>query len=257
MEMVKTLHADIIENNEDQKQEVYQVSTMTALLDGVYDGDFSLGEIHEHGDFGIGTFNKLDGELIGFDGEFYRLRSDGTATPVKEEDKSPFCSITFFETEITHRVNRQLTLEELEQELDKLLPSKNVFYAIRMDGVFKKVQTRTVEVQEKPYVPMIEAVKTQPIFDFENIEGTIAGFRTPQYAHGIAVAGYHLHFIDKNRSTGGHVFDYTVENATIRISKKQYLNLRLPETEEFFKADIDRADLASEIAEAEGSPEKR
>lgn len=146
MEMVKTLHADIIENNEDQKQEVYQVSTMTALLDGVYDGDFSLGEIHEHGDFGIGTFNKLDGELIGFDGEFYRLRSDGTATPVKEEDKSPFCSITFFETEITHRVNRQLTLEELEQELDKLLPSKNVFYAIRMDGVFKKVQTRTVEV---------------------------------------------------------------------------------------------------------------
>ncbi|MED3963057.1 acetolactate decarboxylase (plasmid) [Niallia taxi] len=255
--MVKTLHADIIENNEDQKQEVYQVSTMTALLDGVYDGDFSLGEIHEHGDFGIGTFNKLDGELIGFDGEFYRLRSDGTATPVKEEDKSPFCSITFFETEITHRVNRQLTLEELEQELDKLLPSKNVFYAIRMDGVFKKVQTRTVEVQEKPYVPMIEAVKTQPIFDFENIEGTIAGFRTPQYAHGIAVAGYHLHFIDKNRSTGGHVFDYTVENATIRISKKQYLNLRLPETEEFFKADIDRADLASDIAEAEGSPEKR
>ena len=257
MEMVKTLHADIIENNEDQKQEVYQVSTMTALLDGVYDGDFSLGEIHEHGDFGIGTFNKLDGELIGFDGEFYRLRSDGTATPVKEEDKSPFCSITFFETEITHRVNRQLTLEVLEQELDKLLPSKNVFYAIRMDGVFKKVQTRTVEVQEKPYVPMIEAVKTQPIFDFENIEGTIAGFRTPQYAHGIAVAGYHLHFIDKNRSTGGHVFDYTVENATIRISKKQYLNLRLPETEEFFKADIDRADLASDIAEAEGSPEKR
>lgn len=104
---------------------------------------------------------------------------------------------------------------------------------------------------------MIEAVKTQPIFDFENIEGTIAGFRTPQYAHGIAVAGYHLHFIDKNRSTGGHVFDYTVENATIRISKKQYLNLRLPETEEFFKADIDRADLASDIAEAEGSPEKR
>ncbi|TRZ40691.1 acetolactate decarboxylase [Niallia circulans] len=255
--MVKTLHADIIENNEDQKQEVYQVSTMTALLDGVYDGDFSLGEIHEHGDFGIGTFNKLDGELIGFDGAFYRLRSDGTATPVKENDKSPFCSITFFETEITHRVNRQLTLEELEQELDKLLPSKNVFYAIRIDGVFKKVQTRTVEVQEKPYVPMIEAVKTQPIFDFENIEGTIAGFRTPQYAHGIAVAGYHLHFIDKNRSTGGHVFDCTVENATIRISKKQYLNLRLPETEEFFQADIDRADLANDIAEAEGSPENR
>lgn len=56
--------------------QIYQVSTMTSLLDGVYDGDFELSEIPKYGDFGIGTFNKLDGELIGFDGEFYRLRSD-------------------------------------------------------------------------------------------------------------------------------------------------------------------------------------
>ncbi|WP_442780447.1 acetolactate decarboxylase [Bacillus sp. Au-Bac7] len=257
MEMVKSIHADIIKDEQDQKQEVYQVSTMTALLDGVYDGDFSLGEIPEHGDFGIGTFNKLDGELIGFDGEFYRLRSDGTATPVKENDKSPFCSLTFFETEIVHRVDRPLTLEQLGEELDEILPSKNVFYAIRMDGAFKKVQTRTVEAQCKPYVPMIEAVQTQPIFNLEHIEGTIAGFRTPQYANGIAVAGYHLHFIDKDRKSGGHVFDFTIENVTIRICKKQIMNLRLPQTEEFFKADLDRADLANDIAEAEGSPEKR
>ena len=43
---------------------------MTSLLEAVYDGDFSLSHIPEHGDFGIGTFNQLDGELIGFDGAF-------------------------------------------------------------------------------------------------------------------------------------------------------------------------------------------
>ena len=57
-------------NTAGQKQEVYQVSTMTSLLEAVYDGDFSLSHIPEHGDFGIGTFNQLDGELIGFDGAF-------------------------------------------------------------------------------------------------------------------------------------------------------------------------------------------
>ncbi|MCY7617900.1 acetolactate decarboxylase [Bacillus pumilus] len=240
----------------DKQQEVYQVSTMTSLLEAVYDGDFSLAHIPEHGDFGIGTFNQLDGELIGFDGAFYRLRSDGTATPVTDQDYSPFCSLAFFETDIVHRIDAAMTSKELEEEIDRILPSKNVFYAIRIDGSFKKVQTRTVEKQKKPYVPMVEAVKSQPIFDFEDIQGTIAGFRTPQYAHGIAVSGYHLHFIDDDRSVGGHVFDYTVDQVTIRISQKRHMNLHLPNTQEFFQADIDRADLAQQIASAESSPDQ-
>ncbi|MGP7817267.1 acetolactate decarboxylase [Niallia sp. 01092] len=252
--MLNPLQTGINQDQQKNNQEVYQVSTMTSLLEAVYDGDFSLSEIPKHGDFGIGTFNKLDGELIGFDGSFYRLRSNGTATPVKGEDKSPFCSLTFFEEDLVHEINQQMTLEELEKEIDRILPSKNLFYAIRIDGVFKKVQTRTVELQEKPYVPMVEAVKSQPIFDFEDIKGTIAGFRTPQYAHGIAVAGYHLHFIDDGRKVGGHVFDYTVDRVTIRISQKLNMNLQLPNTEDFFIANIDNADLAKEIANAESSP---
>lgn len=44
------------------EDQIYQVSTMTSLLDGVYDGDFDMADIPKFGDFGIGTFNKLDGE---------------------------------------------------------------------------------------------------------------------------------------------------------------------------------------------------
>ncbi|MFT8321968.1 MAG: acetolactate decarboxylase [Bacillus sp. (in: firmicutes)] len=255
MGVTKTLQEDKQPDHLKNSHEIYQVSTMTALLEAVYDGDFSLKEIPKHGDFGIGTFNKLDGELIGFDGSFYRLRSDGTCTPVSDSDKSPFCSLTFFETEMVHEIDKPMTMKELHEELDRILPSRNLFYAIRMDGVFKKVQTRTVEYQEKPYVPMIEAVQTQPIFDFKDIHGTIAGFRTPHYANGIAVAGYHLHFVDDDRNVGGHVFDYTVEKVSIRISKKQFLNLRLPETKDFYDADLDRPELIHDIETAEGSPE--
>ncbi|MCG8399306.1 acetolactate decarboxylase, partial [Bacillus atrophaeus] len=91
--------------------------------------------------------------------------------------------------------------------------------------VFKKVKTRTVELQEKPYEPMVEAVKSQPIFDFNDIKGTIVGFWTPQYAHGIAVSGFHLHFIDEERNAGGHVFDYEIEECTVQISQKLNMNL--------------------------------
>ena len=61
--------------------EVYQTSTMGALLDGVYDGDVTIRELLQHGDFGLGTFNGLDGEMLVLDGICYQLRGDGSAQP--------------------------------------------------------------------------------------------------------------------------------------------------------------------------------
>ncbi|MDA7025451.1 acetolactate decarboxylase [Bacillus sp. CLL-7-23] len=235
--------------------QVYQVSTMISLLDGIYDGDFYMSEIKAHGDFGIGTFNQLDGELIGFEDQFYRLRSDGKAYPVKETDCSPFCSLTFFRPDALHEINKPMTREQFEQEMKHLMPSENLFYAIRIDGVFKKVKTRTVEVQEKPYKPMVEVVKDQPIFDFDHIKGTIVGFWTPQYANGIAVAGFHLHFIDEKRSSGGHVFDYEIEKGTVQISQKLNMNLKLPDTTDFLQADLNSHDFEAGIEATEGNPE--
>ena len=75
--------------------EVYQTSTMLALLDGIYDGVISFEELKERGDFGIGTFDQLDGEMIAFDNEFYHLRSDGSAEKVEPEETTPFATVTF------------------------------------------------------------------------------------------------------------------------------------------------------------------
>ena len=44
--------------------EIFQTSTMAALLDGVYEGNVSIRELLRHGDFGLGTFNILDGEML-------------------------------------------------------------------------------------------------------------------------------------------------------------------------------------------------
>ncbi len=50
--------------------EIYQISLMSALIDGVYEGETTIAELLKHGDFGLGTFNHLDGELIAFDRKY-------------------------------------------------------------------------------------------------------------------------------------------------------------------------------------------
>ena len=47
---------------------VYQESTVDALLSGVYDGELPLEQLRKHGHFGIGTFDRLDGEMVLLDG---------------------------------------------------------------------------------------------------------------------------------------------------------------------------------------------
>ncbi|WP_288709787.1 acetolactate decarboxylase, partial [uncultured Serratia sp.] len=70
--------------------EIYQISLMSALIDGVYEGETTIAELLKHGDFGLGTFNHLDGELIAFSSQVYQLRADGSARKAQPEQKTPF-----------------------------------------------------------------------------------------------------------------------------------------------------------------------
>lgn len=240
------------EHRSEQPSTIFQTSTMSALLDGVFEGSMTMAELKQHGDFGIGTFNELDGELIAFDGDYYRLRSDSSVTPVKPEDGTPFASVTFFQPVKTFRVNQPMSRSELEQLIDSLLPSLNLFYAIRIDGEFERVVTRTVAKQKPPFRPFLEAIESQPTFTLEKKKGTVAAFRMPAFAQGIAVAGYHHHFVDDARTGGGHVLDLQLKSGIVQIGKPSEVHMHFPETEAFMNADLTSRDLDAEIAKAEG-----
>ncbi|WP_017812810.1 acetolactate decarboxylase [Paenibacillus shenyangensis] len=236
---------------------VYQASTMVALLSGLYDGAITFGELKQYGDFGIGTFHQLDGEMIAFDGSFYHLYPNGTAKRVLLEESTPFSTVTFFEAQQTHELNRTLNREQLEKVLDELISSPNLFHAIRIEGTFREVHTRTVPHQEKPYKPFVEVTKSQPSFHFTNVKGIIAGFWTPAFAQGIGVAGYHLHFINDARNGGGHVLDFVVENCKITLCSSEQFNLLLPSSETYLQADLATPNLEQDILTAEGSGSSR
>ena len=224
---------------------------MAALLDGVYDGDVTFAEIAEHGDFGLGTFNQLDGEMVAVDGKFYQLRADGTAKLVDPQETTPFAQVAFFNPDTVHRFNGPLRRAALETFIDTVTPSKNLFYAIRIDGSFQRVLTRTVAKVAQPYPAFIEATKHQATMTFTDAAGTLIGFRTPDYAQGLGVAGYHLHFLTGDRTAGGHVIDFTLDKATVQISAQADVHLNLPQTRAFMTADLTGHDLNAEIEQTE------
>ena len=224
---------------------------MSALMAGIYDGEATYGQLREYGDFGLGTFNDLDGEMVGFDGTFYQLRSDGSARPVTPDQKTPFAVVTFFRPEQELDVSQPMTKSDLLPMIEEAT-NANLFSAVRVDGVFDEVRTRTVRRQTRPFHPLTEATKHQAEKVFANVQGTLAGFRTPTYAQGIGVAGFHLHFLRQDKQAGGHALDYRLRAGKVQICTVHDLQVELPTSAEFLRTNFQDQALNEKIKASEG-----
>jgi acetolactate decarboxylase len=220
------------------KDVLFQYSTLDSLMAGVFDGDITFGELKQHGDLGIGTFNTLDGEMVEVDHTVYQVKSDGVAYSVPDTQKAPFAVVTYFSADQTIEV-RDLNCGQLQSFLDNTqLPTLNVPYAIKISGVFTQLQTRSVPSQTKPYRTLAEVVKTQSTFDFQNVEGVMVGFRLPSYMAGANAAGYHLHFLTADRKAGGHVLSCQVQRVTVEIDLTGEWQTVLPSDPAFYLVDL-------------------
>ena len=229
-----------------ERDTLFQTSTINALLEGVYDGDFPVATLRQHGDFGLGTLNGLDGEMVQVDGQVFHVRSDGKARRVPDDALVPFADTTFFDADRSVTVEKPLSFQEMTAYLETLLASRNIFHAIRIEGTFTQVKTRSVPRQAKPYHRLVEVVKTQPTFEFRNQRGVMVGFWTPNYAAGLNVPGYHFHFLTAERTGGGHVLECTLGSVKISVDDTPRFTLDLPRTQEFLAAILD-TDRRSEL----------
>jgi len=209
---------------------LYQVSTISALMDGGYDGVESFNELTRHGDFGIGTFDSLDGEMVELDGKAYQIKSDGKVYPVEGKTTTPFAAVKYFDADRTASLDGPADLDALKAFIDRLMPDPNLMYAVRVTGTFKKVKTRSVPRQARPYPKLMEVVKAQPTFELADVRGTLIGFRLPAFMDGINVPGYHFHFITEDRKYGGHVLACEVTGATVQLDGTARFEMMLPES---------------------------
>jgi len=179
------------------------------------------------------TFNHLDGEMVALDGSFYQVKMDGVAYPVKARQQTPFAVVTQFDVDQDAVLPADLDYQGLQQKLDRLITNRNHFYAFRIPGRFRKMMVRSVPAQLPPYRPLAEVVKEQAVFHYEDTEGTLIGFYAPDYMQGLNVPGYHFHFLNRNRTRGGHVLDLQTGSGKIEIDEISEIVMSLPHSPTF------------------------
>lgn len=228
---------------------LFQVSTTGSLVEGIYDGVVSVATLKEHGDFGLGTFADLNGEMVAVDGHVFQARPDGTVVEAPDHALVPFAVVTHFKGERTAVVASCPSFVALEAKLDGMRETANLFFAFRIDGVFDFVKIR-IACKAAPDTKLVEATAHQAEFEFRNVEGSLIGFWTPQYASAVNVAGYHLHFLSKDRKTAGHLLDCRAKSLRAQLQHEADFRIAIPETAHFLKADLTR-DGRAELKKAE------
>jgi acetolactate decarboxylase len=229
---------------------LYQVSTSTALVEGIYQGAVRVGTLREHGDLGLGTFENLDGEMVIVDGHFFHVRSDGSVQEAGDDVLSPFAVITRFTPDAHVDLEQCPDLSHLIAQFNGLRNSANIFYALRVDGHFDYVHVRAM-CRTQEGVALTQAAAVQPDFEFRDVSGTLVGFWTPEYAKTLNVPGYHLHFVSRDHTRGGHLLECSGSRLHLQIQREGEFHIALPETEDFLRADL-RRDPNADLAKAEG-----
>lgn len=225
-----------------KEETLFQASTINSLLAGNYDGFIRFGELKQHGDVGIGTFNALDGELVMIDNTVYQVKASGAVVEAPDTDTTPFAVVSYFDKDVVKSLGPTDSLEALEQQLDKMITNPEAFYLFRIDGTFNTIKARSVPNQVKPYPVLAEAVKNQSVFDYEEISGTLVGLWCPEDIGGLNVKGYHFHFIAADRSKGGHLLEVSFDSAAAFADQTDGFFMTLsPTTPEGIVIDADSA----------------
>ena len=228
---------------------LFQVSTSGALVQGIYQEAVSSKLLLNYGDFGLGTFENLDGEMVVLDSAIYQVRSDGEVLKIMDDVGTPFAVVTHFVADRDLTIENASSFEELSQICDRYRDSDNLFYAFRIDGRFAHVHTRAMKATLDG-LPLAKAAAIQPEFDFKDVDGSLVGIWAPQFSSALNIAGYHFHFLSEDRTKGGHLLECSGENLRVRVERLNDFHLSLPESEEFLRADLTK-DPSKDLAYAE------
>lgn len=218
---------------------VRQVSTLDALIDGVYESEVSVGRFTGPTMIGLGTPNQIDGEMIILGRQAYRVDDTGTVYRMKSSTRTPFTVAAPFVADAVVELGNEMHYAELKKRADQVIDSTNYIHAIRLRGSFSSMKVRSVPRQEPPYRPLTEVIKNQQEeFTYESVEGVLVGFRFPSYMNRLNAPGYHLHFLSADREKGGHVLGFTMEKARLELDRERAFEMLLPGHQQFREADL-------------------
>jgi alpha-acetolactate decarboxylase len=191
----------------------------------------------------------MDGELLLLEGKVYQLQAEGKIREAEPDEQIPYAVSTHFVPQQTLRVKLP-TKDSIDEVLERFNDhAGNLFMSYRIEGKFNKLKCRTVKGQEYEDQPLAELGKKQFVAEYEDVEGILAGFRSPKAWQGFFVAGEHMHFIDKHRKFGGHVLELSAEDVSIGIATVNHVHIELPTSNKFNKTDMVTDDIGLKTVE--------
>ncbi|MGE4291220.1 MAG: acetolactate decarboxylase [Desulfovibrio sp.] len=206
---------------------LYQISTVSKLKDGYYDSEQTVADIKKRGDFGMGTFQGLDGEMFFYQGRVWQIPVTGVPQMMPDSAGVPFAQVTHFEPDLIFTLRNIKDYADFEQKLLKELPGPDMIYAVHVKGAFSFVKARSVPKSEKPFPKLADVIAKQAIFPLTNVVGDMVGWHTPAYMTGVGAAGPHLHFLDQTETKGGHVLDFSAAEVTVELDVTPVLEIQL------------------------------
>ena len=229
---------------------LYLSTPVNAIAEGLFEQNVPLVEIRNHGDFGVGTFNDLDGEMVLLDGIVYQITADGRVAIIEDDQTlTPFACVTFYRPISHDELNEELAYGAFLDWLVRLLPSPNLFYALRIEGEFASIKVRSVPKQEN-YRTLAEVTREQTLFQFGDVSGTVVGFFTPTFMASLSVPGLHLHFISADSQSGGHLLECRPRRIRVGVQFIRHVELVLPLNLDYLTWDFQR-DIHQDLIQAE------
>lgn len=232
------------------KSYLYQHGTLGGLMQDLMEGTEKIGTLSDYGDFGLGTLEGSNGEVIFLDGVIYHADETGTINQLTGEELTPYAAVTNFESDGEFSIVDAGDDTVKAEILNKI--SHNLFTAVKIKGTFKHMHVRVAPKQVKPYPRFVEIARHQPEFEADQVSGTIVGFFTPKLFHGAAAAGFHLHFISDDRKFGGHVLDFELADGKVALMELAEFRQHFPiESPDYLANEIQLDEISKDIEEAE------
>jgi acetolactate decarboxylase len=228
------------------KKTLYQFGHADAFVNGVYQGILNLRELQQHGDFGLGAPDQVDGELTMHQGKLYQTTADGKTRRADDQLKMPFAFVTTFNPDKIIHLEWSGNLQALYEKLRGLLSNLNGMYAIRLSGDFSTISTRAFPPFKKgDHTPLAEVLDRQQIFRVNNIPGTLIGFYLPGYLAGTNIAGFHFHFLSADLTKGGHLLELQYKGTLqVELAQLDDFLLEMPKAGSFLDFPFNKANKA-------------
>jgi len=228
-----------------------QLSTITHLVAGDYYGSLTVEELLSYGDFGLGTFDGVNGEMIVVDGVCYQALGDGSVVTADSTETVPFATVCRFEEDFTVDLDNIGSMEALASALTQAVEvnGANSVYFAKIQGTFPMMHVRSETKQQEPYVALDQALAvSQKEYTYTETTGTLVCLYFPEYMSQLNSAGWHFHYISDDRSQGGHVLDLSFDYAVAQINECSNFSMIFPDTESF--QDIDYNAVGQENIDA-------